>query len=104
MSVWHEWLRGCHSAKQGDESVALHVHRPGSEGSILTAKTSKLIGLKSASEALTQRAAMSQMGSRRFWHVRDMSGYGIQVGTRTDKDLEWFFSFPAGEVRQLRQI
>jgi hypothetical protein len=31
MSVWHEWLRGCHSAKQGDESVALHVHRPGSE-------------------------------------------------------------------------
>jgi hypothetical protein len=66
MSVWHEWLRGRHTAKQGDESAALHVHRPSSGGTILTAKTSKLIGLKSASEALTQRAGMSQMGSRRF--------------------------------------
>jgi hypothetical protein len=90
MSVWHEWLRGRHSAKQGDESVALHVHRPRSEGSILTAKTSKIdraeIGI-GGSDATRRDVSV---GSRRFWHVRDMSGYGgIQVGTGTHKDLEW---------------
>jgi hypothetical protein len=55
MSVWHEWLYGCHTAKQGDESAAPHVHRPSSGDSILTAKTTKLIGPKSSSETPAQR-------------------------------------------------